>query len=269
MINLNNIKLYNTYCFVFNVYDKTKEIIGAPYLIQENPLEIKMVKLDGTTVSLVEVKEISSVRLAPNVRQVLKEYAMSHANLYRLEKQYKEQILAVKNTILTYKKTLKRVTGIMDTYDFNTRLECSISNKVGVNMNISSWCFVDDKDSYVEIEQTSDICKWATPEEYPFINREYDGTLRLNYEHYAVKKYAEKYAPQILLSLKRVSYKTEKRLTIGDKGTLCAHTVYKIPIKFGCTEKSVEDILSIIYKGIKFSRVISFKLITLLLFLEV
>ena len=244
MISLNNIKLYNTYRFVFNVYNKTKEIIGAPFLIQENPLEIKMVKLDGTTVSLVEVKEISSVRLAPNVRQALKEYAMSYANLYKLEKQYKEQISAVKNTIATYKKTLKRVTGIMDTYDFNTRLECSISNKIGVNMNISSWYFANDKDSYVEIEQVSDICKWATPEEYPFINRRYDNTLYLNDEHYGVKKYADRCAPQIISSLKRISYKVDKRLSLGDKGTLCAQTVYKVPVKFGCTEKSVEDILS-------------------------
>ena len=245
MINFQNIKLYNAYRFVFNVYDKTKEIIGAPYFIQEKPLEIKMVKLDGTMVSLVEVKEISSVRLAPNVRQVLKEYAMSHANLHQLEKQYKERISAVKNTISTYKETLKRVTGIMDAYDFNTRLECSISNKVGVNMNISSWYFADNgKDSYFEIEQTSDICKWATPEEYPFINRRYDNTLYLNDEHYGVRKYADQYAPQILASLKKISYKVDRRLTLGDKGTLCAHTVYRIPIKFGCTEKSVEDVLS-------------------------
>lgn len=100
----------------------------------------------------------------------------------------------------------------------------------------------------ITISHCQEIEKYASPESYPFLYREYDGCIFVRRDSKAHKDFCERNAPAVKPELKQ--FKSEIYATIGDKNFLSVERAYKIPLKYGLSKRSVDYIKEAVF-GIK------------------
>lgn len=100
----------------------------------------------------------------------------------------------------------------------------------------------------VTVCQCQEIEKYATPERYSFLYREYDGYLFVRGDCKEHDDFCRRYAPPVLPELKR--FESKVYATLGDKNFLEVQRDYKIPLKYGVSKRSIEHIKESVF-GIK------------------
>lgn len=100
----------------------------------------------------------------------------------------------------------------------------------------------------VTVCQCQEIEKYATPECYSFLYREYDGYLFVRHDCQEHDDFCRRNAPPILPELK--NFESKVYATLGDKNFLEVERTYEIPLKYGLSKRSIEHIKESVF-GIK------------------
>lgn len=194
--------------------------------------------------------KISSVRIDKDLRTALEKVCdakiKQKAFLDRFWKEKTRHEDAVESSL----KALKEHSGELTRREFMEEVERLFREKYPAT---GSWCrryFSWDSvsDKTFSVRQSQDVEKYANPENYSFIYREYDNTLHINSSVKGYKEFCERNAPPILPELK--SAKTSVSSSVGDKW-LQVHRSYEFPLKDGFTKKSLQAVSELLYPSRK------------------
>jgi len=200
------------------------------------------------------IVEVKSTRISPELRkafvEALKAYKFKWSISKKIDKLTEEKDLAQKAFNETI-DNIKNATGYLGWDEFISKAEDLFSGvlKEGY-IHVSSLCRRSGEEA-ITINQSVGIEKWASPEEYSFIYREYDGNcfIRENDEY---KEALEEYRYKVPLNSKVQSMNAEKPriyLSLGDKGTLSINRPYTLNIKGGPTQENFEKIKNKLKEG--------------------
>lgn len=232
--------------FSYNGHQKEETGIVLKQMNTPSKYVITMILMDGKIRELdsrfMQFNKISSVRLDKDVREALvglykamDEQAVFHANFWKRKNE-------LENNVRKAQANLSSKTGLMDFSDFGREVERLFTERFpSSNTSYKRMYFqmnsVDAKEFTVSHSQ--EVCKYASPEQYPFLYHEYDNTIQIEYNSPSLKSFCERNAPKEIPELKG---KVNSTLTasIGDKNTLTVSRVYEFPLKYGMTRKTID-----------------------------
>lgn len=189
--------------------------------------------------------KITSTRIEKELRAALIRYynTVKSESIF-LEKMKEEQERYRKETasILAF---IRGSSGAMDYTEFSAALE----NMFNANVPRRS---AFDQPCYFRLEQIAEgkvftishaqhVVKYAKPEQFPFIYREYDQTLHIDTTDKSYKAFCEKNAPALIPAL-AAKGSVSISASLGDKNTLVVYRDYSFPLKHGMTSKSIEEL---------------------------
>lgn len=190
--------------------------------------------------------KISSVRMDKSLRDALKAYgdarSAQNALLTRFEAQKRQHNDAVNQA----KQAVKAASKDMSMQDMIQAVEALFKEAYPSSGDYYLRYFDCTSCSSKEITMTQiqDVEKWATPEKYSFLYREYDGNLSLYHDRWDFRDFCKRNAPAIIPALK--GYKSHVGGSIGDKNWLSVGRSYVIPLKHGLTKDSLQDIKDVL-----------------------
>lgn len=207
-----------------------------------------LIKTNGTVADNVTVVhddniKITSTKIEPELREALKGAYKNKVRFDAFEKKYREERELLDVKMKESLKCVKTASGEMTLREFAEKVENMFCEKYPSTGGYYSKYFSLSSYSSTEITmgQRQDIEKWANPEKYGFIYREYDETLHIMYSSKEYERFCQNNAPAVIPQLAKYC-KTDVCAGLGDKGWLTAERTYTFAVKYGCTQKSLDDI---------------------------
>lgn len=200
-----------------------------------------------------EVFTISSVRIDKDLRAALENACDAKIKQKEFLDRFWKEKSRLEREVENAVQSVRECSGEMSRQAFMKEVEalfCERYPETGGfhNKKYFSWNSVSDKD--FSVSQIQEIEKYIQPESYPFVYREYDGTLRIDSSCKAYKEFCEKNAPQVILEPKDKA-KTTVSASIGDKNFLLVSRSYTFPLKDGFTKKGLQGIRDLLHSSRK------------------
>lgn len=248
-INVGDIKKFKT-----GNSDKF-EISGVVLEKSYNSIVIMDLTGDVKTLQYYIIKDITSVRLEPDVRARLEKIgaiAKEKEKLIKQQEKIRQEKLVLDNKIEKQREYYMNSIGVMNKNLFINELSKSLRSKYDSIMDdysISVYATVSG--IQLSIEKDIDIVKYPRVEDYPFLYREYDGALMIYDDLPSYKQMVERYknkGRELKITSKEVSgfEKKERRgLYMGDKSLFYNHTI-SIMTKYNRLDKKLlKEVLKI------------------------
>lgn len=236
-----------------NSWGREFTVTGIVYAQHDNDrvggsTTFSMIKTDGSVASSISVRhddaiKITSTKIDPELRAALKEAYKTKLKLDAFEEKYNKEVAAHKDAVSMALKNVKANSNELTSNEFIDAVVSLFDEKYPASGNYytkrfeaSSWSTTE-----VTVQQSEDVDKWANPEKYGFLYREYDNTIHMYHDSKELKEFCERHAPSIIPELAK-HCKTSVSASLGDKEWLSVSRRYTFPIKHGYTKKSIEEI---------------------------
>lgn len=190
------------------------------------------------------ITKISAVRIGEELRTALKDLCKAKLEQKAFLERFWSQKSVYERNVSDALSAVQEASGQLTCNEMMDALERLFQEKflAGDSYREGShfWCTSISEKS-AEMSHVQEVCKWASPERFPFLYREYDDNIFVNDKHPGHDEFCKKYAPGILPQLKGF-VATSTRATVGDKNFLMAERIYEIPLKHGLTKQSLRDL---------------------------
>lgn len=228
-------------------------IVGIVYAQKEGykgeSTVYSLIKTNGSIADSVAVKhsgdvKVTSTRVAPEVREALKEAYKTKLKLDAFKARYEKELSAHKEALDGSLAAVKASSKEMTPSEFRDKVRSLFAEKypaTGGYYSTKSFDVVCYSPSEITVEQSQDVDKWANPEKYSFLYREYDNTIHISYDSKSYKDFCARHAPRVIPELAKYC-DAEVEASLGDKEWLSVGRRYTFPIKFGYSEKSIEEL---------------------------
>lgn len=207
-----------------------------------------IIKTDGTLADSVAIMhnsdaKITATKIEPKLRAALKEAYKFKLKLDAFEEKYKKELQEHKNAFVSALNGVKENSNDLTSFEFIDAVVSLFEEKYPSSGDYYTKRFEADcwSPTEVTVKQSQDVDKWANPEKYSFLYREYDNTIHVHYDSKSFKEFCERNAPRIIPELEK-HCKVDVSGSLGDKEWLSAERTYTFPIKYGYSKKSIEDI---------------------------
>lgn len=234
--------------FSYNGHQKEETGIVLKQTNTPSKFSLSLILLNGETRELdsrrFQFNKISSVRLEKDVRDALVAlYRAMDAQATFLANFWKTKN-ELENNVRKAQSQLNSQTGIMSVSEFRSEIESLFSERFPSSTTFPKRLYfsvdsVNEKTFLVSHNQ--ELTKYAVPEQYPFLYREYDNSIQIDYDFPSLKTFCEKNAPAEIPALKGQGDHSLDAF-LGDKGILCVRRSYELPLKYGVTRKSIDFI---------------------------
>lgn len=239
-MDVNTMKVGNIYKFTYKEYDdRVKEVVAGVLSVDER--NTMVLKLDSgiREIRNRNILNITSTRIAQDVRKVMKDVCKVWSKKSEEEARHCDMLSKLNAQLDNGYSLLMKTSGSMSSQQFGYRLHEIFAKQGMDDVLVSGW---REDGKTIKVSEDKYITKYASPEMYSFIYREYDGSCFVKNEDEKAKKFAKENAPAERTNLRRLSSAVEVDLSLGDKDWLCASRIYTIKLTNGYTEKSLEDI---------------------------
>lgn len=220
-------------------------------------VSLNLLKLNGQTQEFdsrrASFDKISSVRLDKGVRDALEGlYSVKKAQKEFLDAFWKEKA-EHERKVYAASRQLQEQTGELSYDEFTNAIEAFFSENFptsdAFHQQLSfSVGHISDKEFWVCHNQ--DVVKYATPERFPFLYREYDQTLHIRYNDPSLRTFCSNHAPKEIPQLAG-KVKNSVDVSLGDKNFLTVSRIYKFPLKYGMTRKSVAFVKEFVFEPVQ------------------
>lgn len=207
-----------------------------------------LIKTNGSVADTVAVMhndnaKITSTKIEPELRAALKEAYRMKLKLDSFEEKYNKELAAHKDAFKNALTGVKENSNELTSNEFIDAVLAEFEKRYPSSGDYYRKYFTADSWSSTEIsvKQVQDIEKWASPEGYSFLFREYDNTIHMRYDSKELKDFCERNAPRVIPELAK-HCKTDVSASLGDKQWLSVERIYTFPIKYGYSKKSIEEI---------------------------
>lgn len=227
-------------------------VVFAQQSTQNNNLKLSMLLTNGQEWDPIPftITKVSSTRIDEGLRNALTEYCkakISHKafldKFWKEKSVHEDRVKSALNNVrefsgaISHNEFMDAVIGLLNKTFPSARHSEFHHNRYFSPNSIGN--------SEITISHVQEIEKYATPEKYPFIFREYDGCLFIESSHPSYKKFCDTHAPAELSALKGKA-KTSVCANVGDKNFLTVSRTYTFPLKHGITKQSLEDIQTLL-----------------------
>lgn len=243
--------------YSFNGHQKEAVGIVMEQVSTSVKTSINLLKLNGQTQEFdsrrVNFDKITSVRLDKDIRDALEGlYSAKKAQKEFIEAFWKE-VTSLEQKVYAAGKRLQEQTGELSYDEFTNQVEAFFSENFPtsdafqqqLSFSVGHIC---EKEFWVCHDQ--DVAKYATPERYSFLYREYDQTLHIEHSDPSLKSFCNKHAPKEIPQLAG-KVKSSVDVSLGDKNYLTVSRIYKFPLKYGMTRKTVEFLKEFVFAPLK------------------
>lgn len=207
-----------------------------------------LIKMNGQAAMLNtrydRIEKITSVRLEKGVREALEGLYLARKEQKTVLEALQKKKVELEQRVETAEKRLQAETGELTHKEVREAVEAFFREHFHTSNAFWRNCYfyvssIGPKE--LTIAHVQDVTKYATPEQFPFIYREYDGQLFVRDKHPALQDFAERNAPQ---EIRQLSGKVKNTLSvsIGDKNYLSVSRCYTLPLKYGLNRKSIENL---------------------------
>lgn len=218
---------------------------------RSNNARLSMLLTNGNIWSLPSsenIIRITSARIDENLRKSLVNYfnAKKAQNKF-LDNFWKEKTMH-ESRVMAAQNAVREISGTLSFDDFIKTVEKLFAERYPSTYSDSDryfLCHGVSGDS-VSVSHIQEIMKYATPEIFNFLYREYDNNIFVDESTPGYKEFCEKNAPPEIASL-RGKAKMSVHASIGDKNFLSVHRIYELPIKHGMTRQSLNEIKELLY----------------------
>lgn len=207
-----------------------------------------IIKTDGTLADTVAVMhdgnaKITATKIEPELRVALKEAYKLKLKLDAFEEKYKSELQVQKNAFANALNGVKENSNDLTSNEFIDAVVELFRERYPSSGDYYTKRFEADcwSPTEVTVKQSQDVEKWANPEKYGFLYREYDNTIHMRHDSKELKVFCERNAPRVIPELEKCC-KVGTSASLGDKEWLSVERTYTFPIKYGYTKKSVEEI---------------------------
>lgn len=192
---------------------------------------------------LVSDYKITSTKIEPELRVALKDAFRAKVKLMAFEQKYLAEKEVLENSLSKTLLSVKDNSNEMTTREFMDAVEKLFTEKYpsSGNWNLKYFTIASYSSNEITMKQVQEVEKYANPEKFSFLYREYDDAMFIEENAPGYKEFCERNAPGIIPELGK-HCTTEVFATIGDKNWLSVNRAYTFPIKYGTTKKSLEDI---------------------------
>lgn len=239
-MDIEKIKVGSVYKFI--IHNKfCGQVVSVAGLLKKTENILTIIHLDGTVCSMKtkDIINITSTRISSDVRSIMRDLIQLKTAKAVEEERHMVFMRECDDKVHTLSKELIEATGLMSPSEFEYRLQDILEKHGYRHMFLSGW---ENDGSVIELTESKSIQKYASPESYSFIYREYDGCCFLNSDSKEAKKFAKENAPVERCTLKKIATAIEKYLELGDKNWLSANTTYKIKLAYGFSQQSLKDL---------------------------
>lgn len=228
-------------------------IVGIVYAQKEGykgkSTVYSLIKTNGSIADSVAVMhdgdvKVTSTRVAPEVREALKEAYKTKLKLDAFKVRYEKELVAHKAALDASLATVKINSKEMTPSEFAAKIGNLFSEKypaTGGYYSTKSFGVISCSPTEITVEQSQDVDKYANPEKYSFLYREYDNTIHMNSDTKSYKDFCARHAPSVIPELAKYC-DAEVEASLGDKEWLSVGRLYTFPIKYGYSEKSIEEL---------------------------
>lgn len=227
-------------------------ITGIVYTQREgfkgNSTIYSLIKTNGSIADKVVVMhngeaKVTSTKIAPELRIALKEAYKAKLKLDAFEEKYKKELASHKDFLNSALISVKESSKEYSSSEFIDKVVALFDEKYPSSGDYYRKYFEADSwsSTQVSVRQSQEIEKWANPEKYPFLYREYDNTIHIRSDSKSLKDFCDRNAPRIIPELEK-HCKVEVSASLGDKEWLSVQRVYTFPIKYGFSQMSIDDI---------------------------
>lgn len=226
---------------------------------ESNWVHISMMQTDGTmwyaTKRLDCISRISAARIAPTLRTALVQFHRAALQQEQFLEQSRKEKAAYEANVASAQAAIREIAGTLDHSSFSQELEEMFAKHYPPGGNFGS-CYqepIQFECRSIEAERftmshTRMVDKYASPEAYPFIHREYDQSLSLLPSDAAYGRFCERNAPSVITDLALFG-RVSAEASLGEKNTLMAHRNYTFPLKYGLSRKSLAEIERTLFGG--------------------
>ena len=232
--------------FSYKEHQKEKTGIVLKQINTPSKFALTMILLDGKTQDFdsrsIQFNKISSVRLDREVREALvslykamDEQATFLSNFWKTKNE-------LENNVRKAQSNLTAKTGLMDLSDFGKEIVSLFSERFPISdVSRNRLYFSMNSASSIDftVAHCREVSKYASPEQYPFLYREYDNSIQIAHDSPALARFCEQNAPKEIPELKGKVSSTVSAF-IGDKNLLGVHRVYEFPLKYGMSRKTID-----------------------------
>ena len=232
-----------------------------------NPLytyDYKIISIDGNEKQVrgKDILEISIVKnIDKNIREMMNKYGLKRKQMDKKISKAKTELMYLYEEKKKEERELLKDIIAERKFLFPEEFETRIYEKLRKIVNSKYHLFVTGSylDNSINIGISKDIEKYAKPENYSFIYKEYDGTLHIDSDMPSYKELKEKYDKNFkILSPKEIKkikkqyncelIEQESNLSIGDKDWLSYNLYVYICFDdtFILSEESANKVVSII-----------------------
>jgi len=219
--------------------------------------QLNMLLIDGREwlSTYVKAEKITSARIDENLRKCLTEYYKAKVDQTAFLNNFQKERAVHEEKVGSALKAIRDVSGVMSWREFSDAVENLFRDTFPQAEDHNSWYkkyFHCSSGSQTEVtlSHVQDIEKYASPEKYSFIRREYDGCLFIEPDTPGFKQFCEKHAPAEIPGMKG-KCKTSVDAEIGDKNWLTVERVYHLPLTNGYSRQSLKDLSDLIHSPVK------------------
>jgi len=193
------------------------------------------------------ITKMTSVHMDESLRKALKDLCNVKLEQQAFLKQFWAEKLNYERKVAQAQAQVQELSGELSEYEFRTAIENLFREKypttggydTGRYFEINSWCKQE-----VTMRHVQEIQKWANPEQYPFMYREYDDNYFINENHPGYKSFCERHAAPLIPALK--DYCKGTGANVGDKRHLTVSRYYTFQIIHGFSRQSLQEISTIL-----------------------
>lgn len=237
---------------IYKIIKEDREIVGI-VIKQEEEMDgmdvFKMIASTGTIMNVAIKKEdkVTSTKLKTEVRDALKNAYKQYKDKKELEEEIKKMERALREKKQELDEGLKKIKEVSD--------EFTIRDLANNFYNIKSYS-TNPANPRFDFYLKKEVEKYARPEDYSFLYREYDGNIFIDNNEACIKRYGLKVPkPQIEHLKKQLKHTKLENVSddcsIGDKSTLYVSKVFEFAIKKGVKRSEIMQECEFIDKWIK------------------
>lgn len=207
-----------------------------------------LIKTNGSIADTVAVMhnnnaKITSTKIEPELRSALKNAYKMKLKLDAFKEKYSKELAMHEEALKGALKEVKENSNDLTSNEFIDAVVDLFRERYPSSGDYYTKRFEADcwSSTEVSVKQSQDVEKWASPEKYGFLYREYDNTIHMRHDSKELKEFCERNAPRVIPELAK-HCKTDVSASLGDKEWLSVERTYTFPIKFGYSKKSIEEI---------------------------
>lgn len=195
--------------------------------------------------------KITATKLDPDLRAALKESYKVKVKLEAFRSKVSQELKRMEGELADTLRIVKETSGELTSNEFIDQINTLLRERypaTGGYYTTKSFSVVCWSATVVTAEQSQDVDKWANPEKYSFLYREYDNTIHISYDSQSYKDFCVRNAPSVIPELAKYC-DANIEATLGDKEWLSVGRRYTFPIKHGYSQKSIEEIKMLLFGG--------------------